>query len=105
MATLVEEARWRTSASGKRYLLATCSDESGQFIARIFDDDAQEAEQAAARAGECALLSVELLRRHEEDTTRETARGLSLLVDLYRRKRTNPDDVIAHDSEMPTTST
>src|SRR3546814_1556871 len=77
MAALVEEARWRTSASGKRYLLATCSDESGQFIASIFDDDAQEAVEAAARDGECALLSVELLWRPEEDTPRVTIRGLS----------------------------
>src|SRR3546814_14711249 len=87
MAALVEEARWRTSASGKRYLLATCSDESGQFIASIFDDDAQEAVEAAARDGECALLSVELLWRPEEDTPRVTIRGLSLLASLSRRSQ------------------
>src|SRR3546814_20631836 len=85
MAALVEEARWRTSASGKRYLLATCSDESGQFIASIFDDDAQEAVEAAARDGECALLSVELLWRPEEDPPRVTYRGMSLLDSLFRR--------------------
>ena len=31
MAALVEEARWRTSAKGRRYMMATLSDRSGQF--------------------------------------------------------------------------
>src|SRR3546814_17337640 len=101
MAALVEEARWRTSASGKRYLLATCSDESGQFIASIFDDDAQEAVEAAARDGECALLSVELLWRPEEDTPRVTIRGLSLLDSLSRRRRSNLEVLIAGAAELP----
>ena len=38
MAALVEDARWRTSARGRRYLMATLSDASGQFIATCFDD-------------------------------------------------------------------
>src|SRR3546814_20135069 len=101
MAALVEEARWRTSASGKRYLLATCSDESGQFIASIFDDDAQEAVEAAARDGECALLSVELLWRAEEDTPRVTIRGLGLLDSLSTRTRISREVVIADAAALP----
>ena len=31
MAGLVEDARWRTSAKGRRYMMATLSDRSGQF--------------------------------------------------------------------------
>ncbi len=38
MAALVEDARWRTSARGSRYLMATISDPSGQFVATCFDD-------------------------------------------------------------------
>src|SRR3546814_3563837 len=101
MAALVEEARWRTSASGKRYLLATCSDESGQFIASIFDDDEQEAVVAAARDGECALLSVALLWRPEEATPRVTIRGLSLLDRLSRRPRINLAVVLAAAAALP----
>ena len=42
MAALVEEARWRTSARGRRYMMATMSDASGQFVATVFDDDVAE---------------------------------------------------------------
>src|SRR3546814_14585431 len=97
MAALVEEARWRTSASGKRYLLATCSDESGQFIASIFDDDAQEAEEAPPREGECALLSVEPLWRPEADTPPVEYGGTSLSASLARQPRINMPVVISDD--------
>src|SRR5205085_2250476 len=60
MAGLVEDVRWRTSAKGRRYLLATCSDSSGQFIASCFDDLAGKDLEEAARNGGCGLLSVEL---------------------------------------------
>src|SRR5688572_14666501 len=63
MAGLVEEARWRTSAKGRRYLMATLSDSSGQFQASIFDDEASAAIEAAAKAQTCGLLSVELDKR------------------------------------------
>ncbi|HVM22528.1 MAG TPA: DNA polymerase III subunit alpha, partial [Sphingomicrobium sp.] len=51
MAALVEEARWRTSAKGRRYMLATLSDSSGQFVATAFDDEATSALEAAAKGG------------------------------------------------------
>ena len=101
MAALMEDARWRTSASGKRYLMATCSDESGQFMASIFDDDAQEAVEAAARAGECALLSVELLWRPDEDAPRVTIRGIASLEDLAKRTRINLEIGIADTAVLP----
>jgi len=74
MAALVEEARWRTSARGNRYLLATCSDASGQFIASSFDDAASEVMEAAARSGACLLLDVEADKRPGEETPRITVR-------------------------------
>src|SRR3982751_92711 len=52
MAALVEETRWRTSAKGRRYMMATLSDSSGQFIATAFDDDATSALEAAAEGGQ-----------------------------------------------------
>jgi DNA polymerase-3 subunit alpha len=76
MAGLVEDVRWRTSAKGRRYLLATCSDASGQFIASCFDDVAAKDLEEAARVGGCGLLSVELDRRAGEETPRVTIRGI-----------------------------
>jgi DNA polymerase-3 subunit alpha len=60
MAGLVEETRWRTSAKGRRYMMATLSDNSGQFVVTAFDDEATTALEAASKAGQCGLLSVEL---------------------------------------------
>src|SRR4029450_10371632 len=57
MAALVEDTRFRTSAKGRRYMMATLSDSSGQFEATIFDDHVAEQVAAFAKAGSCALLS------------------------------------------------
>jgi DNA polymerase-3 subunit alpha len=76
MSALIEDARYRTSAKGKRYMMATCSDSSGQFIATCFDDFAATELEAAAKAGQCALLRVELDWRAGEETPRVTIRGL-----------------------------
>jgi DNA polymerase-3 subunit alpha len=63
MAGLVEEARWRTSQKGRRFLMARFSDGGGQYDATVFDDEAAAMVEAAAKAGQCGLLSVELDRR------------------------------------------
>ncbi|MBU3078245.1 DNA polymerase III subunit alpha [Sphingomonas quercus] len=76
MAVLVEDARWRVSARGRRYLLATCSDSSGQFMASCFDDDIAETVEAAAKSGACGLMTVELDRRPGEETPRITVRRI-----------------------------
>ncbi|HEU4968855.1 DNA polymerase III subunit alpha [Sphingomonas sp.] len=76
MAGLVEDVRWRTSAKGRRYLLATCSDASGQFVASCFDEGASKDLEEAARTGGCGLLSVELDKRAGEETPRVTIRGI-----------------------------
>ncbi|KAI1690524.1 bacterial DNA polymerase III alpha subunit domain-containing protein [Ditylenchus destructor] len=48
IAALIEDARWRTSARGKRYLMATLSDASGTVPCTCFDDfTAKEMEDAA----------------------------------------------------------
>ena len=76
MAVLVEEARWRTSARGRRYLMATLSDQSGQFVATCFEEAAAAALEEAARAGGCGLAKVELDRRPGEETPRVTVTGI-----------------------------
>ena len=59
----------------------------GQFIATAFDDDATAALEAAAKAGQCGLLGVELDRRAGDDTPRVTIKRSSLLSDLAKRTR------------------
>ncbi|MFL6722416.1 MAG: DNA polymerase III subunit alpha [Sphingomonas sp.] len=87
MAGLVEDARWRTSARGRRYMMATLSDSSGQFIATAFDDEATAALEAAAKAGQCGLLSVELDRRSGDEAPRVTIKRFQPLSDLAKRTR------------------
>ena len=87
MAGLVEDTRWRTSARGRRYMMATLSDNSGQFIATAFDDEATAALEAAAKAGQCGLLSVELDRRAGDETPRVTIKRVQPLTDLAKRTR------------------
>jgi len=87
MAGLVEETRWRTSARGRRYMMATLSDSSGQFIATAFDDEVTGALEAAAKAGQCGLLSVELDRRAGDDMPRVTIKRIQPLSELAKRTR------------------
>ncbi|HLZ78475.1 MAG TPA: DNA polymerase III subunit alpha [Sphingomonas sp.] len=76
MAALVEDARWRTSARGRRYMMATCSDASGQFIASCFDDDVSARIEEIGKENGCALLTVELDRKPGEETPRVTIRNI-----------------------------
>jgi DNA polymerase-3 subunit alpha len=87
MAALVEDTRWRTSAKGRRYMMATLSDGTGQFIATAFDDEATAALEAAAKAGKCGLLAVELDRRAGDDVPRVTVKRFQPLNDLAKRTR------------------
>ena len=87
MAALVEEARWRVSAKGRRYMMATMSDSSGQFVATVFDDDICTRVEEAAKAGTCALLTVELDRKPGEDAPRVTVKALQPFESLSKRTR------------------
>jgi DNA polymerase-3 subunit alpha len=87
MAGLVEDTRWRTSARGRRYMMATLSDSSGQFLATAFDDEATAALEAAAKAGQCGLLTVELDRRAGDETPRVTIKRVQTLDELAKRTR------------------
>jgi DNA polymerase-3 subunit alpha len=87
MAGLVEETRWRTSAKGRRYLMATLSDSSGQFEATVFDDAIAAQIEEAAKAGGCGLLNVELDRRPGEEAPRVTIKSIQSFENLSRRTR------------------
>jgi DNA polymerase-3 subunit alpha len=87
MSGLVEDTRWRTSARGRRYMMATLSDSSGQFLATAFDDEATSALEAAAKAGQCGLLTVELDRRAGDETPRVTIKRIQPLSELAKKTR------------------
>ena len=87
MAVLVEEARWRTSARGKRYMMATLSDASGQFMATCFDDGVAADLEEAAREGGCGLITVELDRRPGEETPRVSVKRIQPFESLATHAR------------------
>jgi DNA polymerase-3 subunit alpha len=87
MAALVEEVRWRTSARGRRYMMATLSDPSGQFVATAFDDAPCAALEAAARAQACGLIIVELDRRAGDDAPRVTVKRFQPFDSLAKATR------------------
>lgn len=74
IAALIEDARWRTSARGKRYMMATLSDSSGMMSCTCFEEFAAKEMEEAARVGGCGILTIELDRRPGEDTPRVTVR-------------------------------
>jgi DNA polymerase-3 subunit alpha len=87
MAGLIEDVRWRTSAKGRRYMMATISDASGQYVATVFDDEPSADLEQAAKAGTCGLMTVELDRRAGEETPRVTVKRFQSLDGLARRTR------------------
>jgi DNA polymerase-3 subunit alpha len=91
MAVLVEDARWRTSTRGKRYLMAQLSDPSGQFVATCFDDAVAKDLEEAARAGGCGLATVELDRRPGEETPRVSVKRIQPFEGLASAARFRMD--------------
>jgi DNA polymerase-3 subunit alpha len=87
MAGLIEDTRWRTSARGRRYLMATVSDSSGQFDATCFEDETAAKVEEAAKEGACALLHVEIDRRPGEEAPRVSIKALQSFEGLSKRAR------------------
>ena len=87
IAGLVEEARWRTSAKGRRYMMATLSDASGQYVATAFDDEPCAALEAAVKSGGCGLMTVELDRRPGDEVPRVTVKRFQPLDALAKKTR------------------
>jgi DNA polymerase-3 subunit alpha len=101
MAALVEDVRWRVSQKGRRYLMATLSDPSGQFQASIFDDEASAAVEAAAKAGTCGLLAVELDKRPGDDLPRVAIKRFQPLELLAKRSRLQMTVRVASEDLVP----
>jgi DNA polymerase-3 subunit alpha len=87
MAGMVEGIRWRTSAKGRRYMMATISDPSGQYEATVFDDEPGAELEAAAKSGGCGLMTVELDRRPGDETPRVTIKRFQPLEGLAKKTR------------------
>jgi DNA polymerase-3 subunit alpha len=87
MAGLIEGARWRVSAKGRRFLTATISDPSGQYEATAFDDEPSADLESAAKTGACGLMTVELDRRPGDDTPRVTVKRFQPLDGLAKKAR------------------
>jgi len=87
MAGLVEGVRWRTSAKGRRYMMATISDASGQYEATAFDDEPSDALEAAAKSGACGLMTVELDRRPGDEIPRVTVKRFQPLDSMASKTR------------------
>jgi DNA polymerase-3 subunit alpha len=98
MAAMVEDTRWRTSAKGRRYLMATLSDPSGQFVATCFDDAVAVDLEEAARNGGCGLITVELDRRAGEEQPRVTVKRIQPFDALASATRMNLDIEIEEGS-------
>ena len=101
MAGLVEGVRWRTSARGRRYMMATISDSSGQYEATVFDDEPSSELEAAAKSGACGLMTVELDRRPGEDTPRVTIKRFQPLDGLAKRTRLRLHLTVADAALIP----
>jgi len=102
MAAMVEEARWRTSAKGRRYMMATMSDPSGQFVATCFDDVVAGDLEEAARSGGCGLLTVELDRRAGEETPRVTIKRIQPFETLANTTRMMLEIAVDDAAAIPT---
>ncbi len=101
MAGMVESVRWQTSAKGRRYMLATISDRSGQYVATAFDAEPSAALEAAARSGACGLMNVELDRRPGDETPRVTVKRFEPLDGLAKKTRLQLILRLADAASMP----
>ncbi|WP_294352699.1 DNA polymerase III subunit alpha [uncultured Sphingomonas sp.] len=101
LAVLVEEARWRTSARGRRFMMATCSDATGQFAATCFEDGTTEDLEEAARIGGCGLLTVELDRRPGEETPRVSIKAIKPFETLAATTRFALDVAVSGAAAIP----
>jgi DNA polymerase III subunit alpha len=101
MAVLIEDVKWRTSARGRRYALATFSDPSGQFPATCFEDDVAADLESASRDGACVLVTAEVDRRAGEETPRVTAKRAQRLETLAVGLRVKATVRIANPAVMP----
>lgn len=87
MAGLLEERRWRTTQTGRRYQFLSFSDRSGQFVTSCFDEELQTAIEALADDAPPLLLGMEAQWREGEEVPRLTLRTARPLSEIARRTR------------------
>ncbi|NIJ20162.1 DNA polymerase-3 subunit alpha [Sphingomonas naasensis] len=101
IAALIEDARWRTSARGNRYMMATISDTSAQTLCSCFDEFAAKDMEDAAREGGCALLTVELDKRPGEDTPRVSIKRVQPFESIANTARLIVDLTVTDAAVLP----
>jgi DNA polymerase-3 subunit alpha len=100
MAGLVESTNWRTSAKGRRYMMATISDASGQYVATVFDAGPAADLETAAKAGTCGLMTVELDRRPGDEVPRVTVKHFQPIDSLAKKTRLQLDLTIRDSAAL-----
>ncbi len=68
-------------------MMATLSDPSGQFVATAFEDEVCVVLEAAAKSGQCGLLTVELDKRPGDELPRVTVKRFQPLGELAKKSR------------------
>ena len=105
MAGLVEDVRWRTSARGRRYAMATMSDASGQYVASCFEDSVCTDLEEAAKAGACGLITVELDRKPGEEMPRVTLKRIQPFEAMAIDTRLRAEVCISSEATLAALST
>jgi DNA polymerase III subunit alpha len=82
-------------------MMASLSDPSGQFEATVFDDEACADVEAAAKAGSCGLLTVELDRRSGDEAPRVAIKRFQPLDKLARASRLQMELRLADVAILP----
>ena len=101
VAALIEDARWRTSARGNRYMMATISDTSGQVPVSCFDEAVANDMEECARAGGCAILTIEMDKRPGEDTPRVAIRRVQSFEQIAGSARLLLDLEVSDPAALP----
>lgn len=100
MAGRLEERRWRTTQTNRRYQFLTFSDRTGQFVASLFEEELQERIETLVNDAPALLLGMELQWREGEDVPRFTLRSVQPLADLARRTRGRLVVRLSHPAEV-----
>jgi DNA polymerase-3 subunit alpha len=101
VAALIEDARWRTSARGNRYMMATISDTSGQIPVSCFDESTARDMEDCTRAGGCAILTIEMDKRPGEETPRVAIRRVQSFESLASSARLVLDLAVVDTAALP----
>ncbi|MDF7775784.1 DNA polymerase III subunit alpha [Sphingomonas sp. AOB5] len=101
VAALIEDARWRTSARGNRYMMATISDTSGQVPVSCFDEAVANDMEECARGGGCAILTIEMDKRPGEEAPRVAIRRVQSFESIAGSARMLLDLTITDVAALP----